>query len=315
MYLILDGTGIASKSSFVAEASLKKIAEDPEHEEYWRDQAQKGYRTFFTMLTPILKHYKPDYTFFCFDGGPIPNPRKTEYPLYKANRPRNPHRLAYLTFLKEYLRDLDVPFIEWNEADDLMYSLAQEYHPCLVYTFDGDMAQIVDDFRGIQLLKHQYDRENSRKSFSLTTEEDVAKYGGPAGVVGYKALAGDAGDNIPGIDGIGKKGALELLAEFGDITALYTYLNGPRDNPEREKLLKKRKKDLALTTKLGKERELPDGTKLQMRGIDQARLCWKLAKLRKVDISEIDQEDFRTPSLDLIRGLAEGFRVPRLELE
>jgi len=129
--------------------------------------------------------------------------------------------------IKEVVTALNIPIFTRDgfEADDVLATLARQAEAkgvdTLIVTGDRDILQVVTDH--IHVL-------TSGRSFSdiiLYTPESVrAKYGlGPDQLVDYKALLGDKSDNIPGVKGIGEKGATDLLQRFGTLDALYAALD------------------------------------------------------------------------------------------
>jgi DNA polymerase-1 len=119
---------------------------------------------------------------------------------------------------------MNIPIFEQKgfEADDVIGTLAakiSQEKDIEVYIATGDMD-------ALQLVDKQVKVYAFKKGISETVIYDEAKveekYGiTPKQIVDFKGLRGDASDNIPGVKGIGEKGAVALLQEFGDITNLY----------------------------------------------------------------------------------------------
>ena len=152
------------------------------------------------------------------------NFRKDLYAEYKANRKGMPDDLAaQMPILKEILTAMKVVFVERAgiEADDIIGSLVKRFElPSVVFTGDKDLLQLIDDNVTIVLTKRgvtdvvRMDEPTLMEQMSLT----------PAQIVDYKGLCGDSSDNIPGVSGIGEKGAKNLLAQFGSIENIYDNL-------------------------------------------------------------------------------------------
>ena len=108
---------------------------------------------------------------------------------------------------------------EGYEADDILGSLALKAsssgHRTLIMTGDRDSLQLIND-NTIVLLATNSDY------IYFDEEAFIGKYGvKPSQFVDVKALMGDSSDNIPGVAGIGEKGALSLISEFGDLDSLF----------------------------------------------------------------------------------------------
>jgi len=173
---------------------------------------------FTTMLIRLLKEWQPDYLAVVFDMKG-PTFRHEAYEQYKATRREIPADLIpQLPRIREAVRGFAVPILEKQglEADDIIGTLATRYAgPDLqVYIVSGDkdMMQLVGDH--VLLLDTMKD-----KVYDAAAVQE--KFGVPPGrVVEIMGLTGDATDNIPGAPGIGPKGALRLIEEFGAIENL-----------------------------------------------------------------------------------------------
>lgn len=178
---------------------------------------------FIRMIKKLINTFKPAYMIVVWDA-PGKTTRHEVFEDYKATRQAPPSDLfEQKKRIREFaqligLAELEVPGIE---ADDLMYSLGQdmkkEGFDIVVITSDKDMGQMIDEHAFI------YD---SFKDILY----DAALYKEKMGVlVGklpfYFALLGDSSDNIPGVRGIGKKGAVELVNQFDSLEQLYEHLD------------------------------------------------------------------------------------------
>ena len=174
------------------------------------------------MLLNVLREQQPEYVAVAFDVGRTF--RHDMYDAYKGHRERTPDELhTQVERIKEVVTALNIPIFtrEGFEADDVLATLAKQAEvqsvDTLIVTGDRDILQVVDDH--IHVL-------TSGRFFSdtiLYTPEAVqTKYGlRPAQLVDYKALLGDKSDNIPGVKGIGEKGAADLLQRYGTLDAVY----------------------------------------------------------------------------------------------
>ncbi len=199
---------------------------------------------FLLVLFKLLKELKPKYLVACFDV-PEPTFRKQAFEEYKAKRKRAPDELyEQIPMVKEVLRTFNVPIFEKAgfEGDDIIGTLSNPLNKKsnaknIIVSGDLDNLQLVDGNTSVYFLS------KGVKNTVIYDEGSVKeKYEGlaPRQLIDYKALRGDASDNIPGVKGIGKKTAIKLIKEFGDIENLYTKLEkGKADIPAKikEKLL------------------------------------------------------------------------------
>ncbi len=205
---------------------------------------------FATMALEVIRRLKPDYVCVAWDK-PKTNIRKRLelYPEYKAGRkPAPPDFYEQVPLLHELLEAFGWPLYELDdyEADDIMGTLAtqaakQDIESMLI-TSDLDMLQLVDPHIHVYALKKGLSNIElySPKSFE-------AKYGiRPNQFLDLKALKGDSSDNIPGVPGIGEKGATELLQEHETLDGVYDNLVLIKDSM-RKKL--EAGKDLAYLSK------------------------------------------------------------------
>jgi len=131
------------------------------------------------------------------------------------------------------------------EADDLMYSLAKEWQEkggnAVIVTSDKDMGQMITD--NAILLDTFKDQIIDAAAFEVKMGFPVLK------APFYFSLLGDAADNIPGVKGVGKKGALELVIQFDSLHQLYENLD--KVVKTRTKIaLEKQKQEAFLSEKL-----------------------------------------------------------------
>lgn len=190
-----------------------------------------GVYGFASILIRILQKLKPEFVAVAWDkSGTNIRSRQEIYAGYKANRHKAPDDFyAQIPLLLELLKVFGVPLYELDdfEADDIIGALANkavEADPDIkvdIISSDLDMLQIVGEHVDMYRLK---------TGFSDVEEIDVAalerKYGiSRSQFLDLKALKGDASDNIPGVPGVGDKGATKLLQEFGDLDGVYANLD------------------------------------------------------------------------------------------
>ena len=203
-----------------------------------------------SVLLKIFRETPPDYAAALFDM-PEPTFRDKLYKEYKAQRPPTEDILisqlieAPRLFEKFGVRPFDKAGFE---ADDLIATLAEKFCnelQVIIMTGDMDTLQMVNDGKIIV--------RTFKKGISETIDFDEAavknKYGlVPKQLLDYKALVGDASDNIKGVSGIGPKTAAGILHKAGTLENAYA---NPALLPEnvREKLLES-KEQAELSKKL-----------------------------------------------------------------
>lgn len=201
---------------------------------------------FLSMTLKLLREVKPDYLVYCFDL-PGPSFREKIYPEYKAHRDEMPDDLSpqvpYLIKLTELLGVTHVEK-EGYEADDVIGTLAvmaaSKKIQSVIVSGDKDFAQLVKP--GISL----YD---TMKNVRTDTDGVKAKFGiRPDQMIDYLAMVGDSSDNVPGIRGIGPKGACKLLADFEDLDGIYKNVESIKGATQVK--LKEGKKDAYMSREL-----------------------------------------------------------------
>lgn len=191
--------------------------------------ATGGVYGFATMALEVLRRLKPDYVCVAWDKPKTNIRRRLElYPQYKANRkPAPPDFYEQIPLLHELLAAFGWPLYEMDdyEADDLMGTLAEQATKkdieTMLITSDLDMLQLVDDHVHVFALKKGLSSIElySPKSFEAKYNIKVNQF------LDLKALKGDSSDNIPGVPGIGEKGAIELLKEHKTLDGVYDNLD------------------------------------------------------------------------------------------
>ena len=175
----------------------------------------------FNMFLSFLDRYHPDHLMISFDRKEKTFRHKLDVN-YKINRPPAPAEMIdQLQPIKDFflLAGVKEISIAGYEADDIIGSMAKRFkadYDVIIVSGDKDFAQLVDE--AVVL----YDPKRK-----LITDNDkvIEKYGiTPAQFIDYLALCGDSADNIPGVKGIGPKGATKLLQEFSDLDNIYANL-------------------------------------------------------------------------------------------
>lgn len=178
------------------------------------------------FLLRLIERESPDYLIFASDSKE-PTFRHELYPEYKANRDVMPPDLVLqLPALYELLDILGGGLFKEPglEADDLIGSLTKQHASeslhCYIVSGDKDFMQLIDDNVFLYSPKKAQDplivdREGVFEKFSCAPEQ----------VIDVLALMGDSSDNVPGVRGIGEKGAAKLVSAHGSLDQIYKNLD------------------------------------------------------------------------------------------
>ena len=250
--LVLDGNSILNRAFYGIKLLTTKNGE--------YTNAIYG---FLTMMSKILTDTIPDGVAIAFDLKQ-PTFRHKKYDGYKANRHGMPNELAsQLPIIKELLKALGYRLIECPgfEADDILGTLARVCentdNECIVATGDRDSLQLVSDNVKVRLITTKnvitYDNDKIFEEYGVT----------PKQLIDIKAIQGDTSDNIPGVKGIGQKGASDLITRFNNLDYIYENLDTIDIKPAMRKKLEEGKDSAYLSRFLGEiSREAPIDTDL-----------------------------------------------------
>lgn len=189
---------------------------------------------FVTMLEKVIREEGPTHVAVASDprGGSF---RNEIFPEYKAGRDKQPEDLTVqFPIVAEFCAAFGVPMIEVPdfEADDVIATLvatAPEGAEIRIVSTDKDLMQLVRP--GVELL-------DSGKGRQIDEAAVEARFGVPPSMLlDMRALVGDPSDNIPGVKGIGEKGAAKLILEFGTLDELLERAEEVKAKRAREGLL------------------------------------------------------------------------------
>lgn len=210
--ILIDGHALAFRQYFALERSNMKTNDGVPT---W---AVYG---FFKAIFDLLKNkdLKPDAITVAFDVS-HQTFRVDKYPEYKSNRQAMPDPLrTQMKLIFEGLKAFNIPIYtkEGYEADDVIGTIAKEAcdlgHKVLILTGDQDAFQLVDKDGCTKVIL-----PSKGELLEYDWQKIYEKWGVyPSQVVDYKALRGDASDNIPGVKGIGEKTAQKLLEKYGNL--------------------------------------------------------------------------------------------------
>ncbi len=254
--LVLDGNSILNRAFYGIKLLTTKSGD-----------FTNGIYGFLTMLLKLLDETSPDGVAVAFDRKG-PTFRHKAYAGYKANRKGMPEELAQqMPLLQELLGDLGYKTVslEGWEADDILGTLSaqceREGAQCLIATGDRDSLQLVSGKTTVRLATTKFGQPQVTLYDEAKIQED---YGvAPRQLIDIKAIQGDSSDCIPGVAGIGPKGAGELIQKFGSVEYIYDHLEELDIKPAMRAKLEKSKDNAFLSFDLGTiRRDAPIDTDL-----------------------------------------------------
>ena len=214
--LLIDGHGLAFRGFYALPPTLTAADGTPTN-------AVVG---FTNMLVKCIDEWGADGVGLFFDPHG-PTRRKDIYAEYKAGRKPAPEEFkVQMPLIIDISRAMGLPVCirDGIEADDCIIATARkaaaEGWRVKILSADKDLFQVVGE--GVAVVRpakgvsdfRNYDEEYFTKEYGFT----------PASMADYLALLGDAVDNIPGVQGIGEKGAKELISQYGSLDGIYAHL-------------------------------------------------------------------------------------------
>ncbi|HMJ08039.1 MAG TPA: 5'-3' exonuclease H3TH domain-containing protein, partial [Pyrinomonadaceae bacterium] len=212
-----------------------------------KGQVTQAVFVFTNMLRKLINDEKPDYIAAVFDTA-APTFRHDSFAAYKANRADMPDDLSsQMPYIVRVCEAFCIPILKFDgfEADDLIGTLAKKVADkgmqAVIVSNDKDLCQLVKDPNIIAMRQNS---QNVKRKVQVPPVEwcDEAwvenKFGvPPSKIIDLLGLMGDAIDNIPGAPGIGEKGALKLVLEFGSAEAAMENAEKVTHKTYRESLL------------------------------------------------------------------------------
>lgn len=232
-----------------------------------------------TMMMKLLNSHKPTHIILAKDlsGGSF---RNEMYPEYKANRGTAPEELIpQFALIDQLILNMQIPSksVVNYEADDVIGSLAvqfkDQFDEVLIASGDKDLMQFVDE--KVKMLDTMKDKTFGPKEVF----DKMGVY--PNQIVDYLSLIGDTSDNIPGVKGIGAKGAASMLEQFSTLDKVIENIDSIKNKRAKTCLEK---------------------------GIDSAHLSRKLVQIvtdLKLDLSIDDMKFSLEPHEELLSFLEE----------
>lgn len=215
-----------------------------------------GIYGFMNIFLSLLERTGADCAAVAFDLK-APTFRHKMYDGYKAGRKPAPKELIeQFEPLKEILSSLGYTVVEKEgyEADDILGTLSRQVKAgdfCYIATGDRDSLQLVKDNVHVLLT-------STKMGQPVTVEYDTEKIleeykvKDPLQLIDIKAIQGDTSDNIPGVAGIGQKGASELISKFGSVEYIYDNISKLDIKPAMKIKLEADRDNAFLSKKLGR---------------------------------------------------------------
>ncbi|MHB8895586.1 MAG: DNA polymerase I [Candidatus Geothermincolia bacterium] len=215
---MIDGHSLAYRAFFALPVTMTTTGGQPTNAVFG----------FTSMLLKVLDEEKPDAVIVALDGPRADLERTREFPEYKAHRPTMPDELrGQIEMITHLLDHMRIPIVtaKGYEADDVLATIAFEVAgrggEAVIVTGDRDTLQLVKP--GVRVLM-------TGKGITETVTYDAAaveeRYGvPPERLVDIAGLKGDSSDNIPGVPGIGQKGACALIRQYGNLEGVYEHLD------------------------------------------------------------------------------------------
>jgi len=218
--LIIDGNALIHRSFHALPTTMKTK----------NGEVVNAVFGFASVLIKTIKDFKPEYVVLTLDKKG-PTFRHEKFKEYKAKRVKAPDELyGQIPRVKELAKTFNIPIFEMSgfEADDLIGSIVEltdskkqlTQIENIVVTGDMDLLQLINENTKVYKLGRGiadgalYNKELTKSKYGINPEQ----------VIDYKALRGDASDNIPGVPGVGEKTALILLDEFKTLDNIYQYI-------------------------------------------------------------------------------------------
>lgn len=278
-----------------------------------------GVYGFMVLALEIVRRLKPDYVCVAWDKSKTNiRSRQKLYPEYKANRKSAPPDFyQQIPILFDLLEAFNWPLYEIDdyEADDIMATLAdkaekKEDLETILISSDLDLLQALGKNTKIYINKRGFTRikEYGVDDFESEYEIKFEQF------IDYKALMGDSSDNIPGVAGIGPKGATTLLQTYQDLEDIYNNLKDIKP-AWREKLQKG--KDMAFLSRklvtLQKDAPLDlDLETMKMVNLDKAQLQAKLRDLEFFSLLKKLPDELIETSVGLVTESGLGLAHPKI---
>lgn len=218
--LLIDGNSITYRAFFATAMSPAGIMRNS------KGTPINAVLALSRMLVKVIDTYKPTHVLVAFDAGKKTK-RHDKLESYKAGRAKTPEELIIqFPIVKKMLDLMGIKHFETSEieADDIIGSIATQHCndiDVLVLSSDRDMLQLVNETTTV-IIPQSGAKDDIIVSY--TSFKEMYGYM-PHQVTDMKGLVGDSSDNLPGVAGIGPKGALKLLDEYESLENIYNNID------------------------------------------------------------------------------------------
>lgn len=231
--LLIDGNSLTYRAYFGSAYGPRGILKTSD------GLAVNAVLTLNRMLEKAFRQYKPTHILIAFDAGPK-TIRHEKLPSYKAGRQKTPQELIdQFPIVKDMITKMGIKQYELDliEADDIIATLAKKIAcsetEVIVMSSDRDLFQLVQENITIAVPQN-----GTKPNDSINIEEFFNRFGySPNQVKDVKGLVGDPSDNLPGVKGIGEKGAVKLLNQYNTLEGIYDNIENISGSV-RDKLIK-----------------------------------------------------------------------------
>lgn len=304
--LLIDGNSVSFRAFFAMHNVLDKfVTGDGIH--------TNALYAFNNMLEIVLKEEQPTHVLVAFDAGKTTF-RTKMFTEYKGTRAKTPQELMeQLPLIQELLNDRGIKTYELAdyEADDIIGTMAHKAEKdgmdITVITGDRDLTQLTTDKITVRV-----NVKGVTETEAYTPEHVKEKLGiTPQQIIDMKGLMGDNSDHYPGVEKVGEKTAIKLIAQYGSIEGIYEHVDEMKKSKLKEHLIND--KDQALLSKKLATIQLDAPVELQLgdleyRGDNQEELIQFYQKmnfktfLNRMDIPQEntaeDLDDIKVNDLD-----------------
>ncbi len=212
-FVVVDGNSLINRA-FYGLPMLKSLSGEPCNAVYG----------FVNILLNLVLKEKPKYLVCVFDAGKHTF-RHNMYAEYKGKRDHMPEDLAsQLPVLKKLLSAMNIKTIEIPEieADDIVGSISRRFDAeFILLSGDKDLLQLINKNTSVWLTQKGVSQVNKMDEEALMAQFELKPYQ----IIELKSIMGDSSDNIPGVPGIGQKGAMDLLKQFESLDNIYANLD------------------------------------------------------------------------------------------
>lgn len=212
-FVVVDGNSLINRA-FYGLPMLKSLSGKPCNAVYG----------FVNILLNLVLKEKPKYLVCVFDAGKHTF-RHDIYAEYKGKRDHMPEDLAtQLPMLKELLAAMKIKTIEMPEieADDIVGSISRKFDAeFILLSGDKDLLQLINKNTTVWLTQKGVSQVGKMDEKALLEQFELKPYQ----IIELKSIMGDSSDNIPGVPGIGQKGAMDLLKQFDNLDNIYANLD------------------------------------------------------------------------------------------